>query len=143
MTEPLDPAVTRARWAAFVDRALRRARDNGISDRKIQDLSGVATSTFHRWRKGDNKGLPKLPQVRAFCAAAGADLDEAMRVLGMTSSAPSFTPEPPLPEDVRIIMRRLADPNTSEIDKQFIRMSLRMLAARLPSGADAPLEDAG
>jgi hypothetical protein len=127
---PVDPAVARARFATFVARALDNARLAGMTDREIQRKSGVATSTFHRWRTADGKGLPKLPQVRAFCAATGASIEEAMRVLGMTDDAPAPTPEPPLPRDVLIIMRRLADPNTPEAERDFIRQSLSMLAER-------------
>lgn len=137
----LDPAVARARFAVFVERALKDARARGMTDREIQRVSGVATSTFHRWRKRQGRGLPELPKVRAFCEATGASIEEAMRVLGMTDADPEPTPEAPLPRDVRTIMRRLADPNTPEIDKQFIRLSLRMLAARLPSGAEQVVED--
>jgi hypothetical protein len=140
---PVDPAVARARFADFVDRALKIARDNGMTDRKISALSGVATSTFHRWRTGEIKGLPKLPQVRAFCEAVGASVDEAMRVLGMTDLAPIPTPEPPLPRDVRIILRKLADPNASEIDKQFIRLSLQMLASRTTESRSTAEEETG
>lgn len=133
MAPPQTPAVARARFAVFVERALNRARDEGMTDRKIYQASGVASSTFHRWRLGQGRGLPELPKVRAFCLATGASVDEAMRALGMTDAAPAPTPEPPLPRDVRIIMRRLADPNTPEAERQFIRMSLQMLAERTPA----------
>jgi hypothetical protein len=132
MAGAVDPAVARANWARFVARALDSARNRGLTDREIQRVSGVATSTFHRWRVGEGRGLPKLPQVRAFVSAVGASLDEAMRVLGMTDGAAEPTPEPPLPSDVRLILRRLADPNTPETERQFIRMTLAMLAERVP-----------
>lgn len=131
---PQTPAVARAHFAVFVTRALDEARARGMTDREISRVSGVATSTFHRWRQGEAKGLPKLPQVRAFCEATGASVEEAMRVLGMTDTAPEPTPEPPLPRDVRIIMRRLGDPNTPEAERDFIRMTLQMLAARAADG---------
>jgi hypothetical protein len=123
-------AVARARFAVFVERALESARAGGMTDREIQRVSGVATSTFHRWRQQQGRGLPELTRVRAFCEATGASLEEAMRVLGMTDAAPIPTPEPPLPRDVLIIMRRLADPNTPEAEREFIRQSLAMLAER-------------
>jgi transcriptional regulator with XRE-family HTH domain len=140
-----DPAVARARFAVFVERALIDARAHGATDRSIARDSGVATSTFHRWRLGQGESLPKLPKVRAFCEATGASIDEAMRVLGMTDEGPGPTPEPPLPRDVRIIMRRLADPNTPEAERDFIRMSLQMLAARASAStrAEERARDAG
>lgn len=143
MAAPVDPAVARARFATFVERALDSARARGMTDREIQRVSGVATSTFHRWRLAQGRGLPELPKVRAFCEATGASVEEAMRVLGMTDSAPEATPEPPLPRDVRIILRRLADPNAPEDEKQFLRMSLQMLAARAAAAPPRPdIQDA-
>jgi hypothetical protein len=124
------PEVARARFANFVERALDSARARGMTDREIQRVSGVATSTFHRWRQAEGRSLPELAKVRAFCSATGASIEEAMRVLGMTDNAPEPTPEPPLPRDVRIILRRLADPNTPERERDFIRQSLSMLAER-------------
>jgi hypothetical protein len=130
MATSVDPAVARARFAVFVERALENARAAGLTDREIYRRSSVSTSTFHRWRLAEGRTLPKLPQVRAFCEATGASVEEAMRVLGMADSAPEATPEPPLPRDVRVILRRLADPNVDEREKDFIRQSLAMLAER-------------
>lgn len=129
-TPPVDPAVARARFATFVERALDDARARRLTDREIARISGVATSTFHRWRLAQGKGLPELQKVRAFCEAVDASVEDAMRALGMTDAAPQPTPELPLPQDIRIILRRLADPNAPEAQKQFIRMTLEMLAER-------------
>lgn len=126
----LTPAVARARFAVFVDRAMRDARVRGETDRSIARKSDVATSTFHRWRKAEGRGLPELDKVRRFCDATGASLDDALAALGLTGEEPQATPEPPLPRDVRIILRRLADPNTPERERDFIRQSLSMLAER-------------
>lgn len=139
----LDPAVARARFAVFVERALEGARLRGMTDREIQRVSGVATSTFHRWRQQQGRGLPELPKVRAFCEATGASVEEAMRVLGMTDAEPEPTPEPPLPRDVRIILRKLADPNTSDADRQFIRMTLQMLAERARTTRSSDIAETG
>jgi hypothetical protein len=116
-----------------------------MSDREVQRVSGVATSTFHRWRNQDAKGLPKLPQVRAFCEATGADIGEAMAALGMSSAGPSPAPEPPLPREIRVIMRRLNDPNTSDTEKDFISRSLQMLAGQVSASerAEQKARDAG
>jgi hypothetical protein len=127
---PLTPEVARARFSAWVERALEGARAQGLTDREIQRISGVSTSTFHRWRLAGIKGLPKMPQVRAFAAATGARVEDAMKALGMTDADPEPTPEPPLPRDVVTIMRRLSDPNTPESEREFIRMTLQMLAER-------------
>lgn len=132
---PVDPQVARARFATFVDRALEGARAQGLTDREVQRRSGVATSTFHRWRTAQGRGLPELSKVRAFCDATGASTEEAMRVLGMTDGGPQPTPEPPLPRDIKLILRRLADPNTPDEEVRFIRMTLQMLAERIPGEA--------
>lgn len=134
MAASVDPAVARARFAVFVDRTLENARANGMTDRKIARVSKVATSTFHRWRAGEGTALPKLDRVRAFCEATGASVDDAMKALGMTDAAPEPTPELPMPRDIVTILRRLADPNASEQEKDFFRESLAMLAARAATG---------
>lgn len=141
----LDPAVARARFAVFVDRALEHARAAGMTDREIYKTSGVASSTFHRWRTNQGRGLPELPKVRAFCEATGVSIDEAMAALGMTDSAPTPTAEPPLPREVRIIMRRLTDPTTPEVEKDFIRKSLQLLAGSIAADerAEQRTRDAG
>lgn len=139
----LDPAVARARFALFVDRALRDARARGLTDREIARRSKVATSTFHRWRQQEGRGLPELDRVRAFCDAVGASIEDAMQALGMTDDAPEPTPELPMPEDVRKILRVLADPNESEETKQFLRMSLQLLAGRAAEPRSGNREAAG
>lgn len=125
--------MARARYAAFVDRSMRRARENGLSDRKIASLSGLSTATLHRWRNAQGKELPEIEKVRRFCHAVEASLDEALQALGLTDSAPTATPEAPLPRDVQTILRRLSDPNTPETEREFIRRSLEMLADRVSS----------
>jgi transcriptional regulator with XRE-family HTH domain len=114
-----------------VERALRQAQDSGLSYRKIHERSGIATSTIHRWQTRQAKTLPTIDKVKAFAAATGASVEDAMQALGMTDSGPVPTPEPPLPDDVRKILRRLGDPNTPEAEREFIRMSLQMLANRV------------
>jgi transcriptional regulator with XRE-family HTH domain len=142
---PLDPAVARARFAVFITRALEQARANGMTDSKIQEVSGVGTSTFHRWRRGSGRDLPQIDRVRRFCAAVGASIDDALAALGMTDAAPMATPEPPLPREIRIIMRRLTDPNVAEVEKDFIRRSLQMLAGQVSASerAEQKARDAG
>lgn len=124
----------------FVDRALRDARARGLTDREIARQSKVATSTFHRWRQSEGRGLPELDRVRAFCDAVGASVEDAMQALGMTDAPAEPTPELPMPEDVRKILRALANPHESEETKQFLRMSLSLLAGR---AVESRTEDRG
>jgi hypothetical protein len=136
----IDRDVARARFAASVDRALRIAHANGLTDLEIYEISKVSTSTFHRWRTQQFKNLPTLDKVRAFFSACGADVEDALTAYGISEkAAPAPTSEPPLPEDVRIILRRLADPNVDEREKDFIRQSLSMLADR--AGTTARRDD--
>jgi transcriptional regulator with XRE-family HTH domain len=125
------PEVNRARFAAFVARTLARARDNGMRDKDITAKTGVPPSTFHRWQKGQFVTAPSLDRVRQFCEGLGVDPQGAMVALGFTPGRDDTAPEPPLPRDVRTILRRLADPNTPEPERDFIRKTLEMLSARV------------
>jgi transcriptional regulator with XRE-family HTH domain len=131
--------VALANYAAFVDRWLRRARAGTppLTDRKIYALSGVSTSTLSRWRNAQGTQLPEIEKVRAFCRVVGAPVDEALAALGLTDEPAEATPEAPLPADVQIILRRLADPNTPESEREFIRLSLQMLADRAAASGKA------
>lgn len=128
---PLPPAVARARFAQFVERALHAARDRGMTDADIQRATGVGQSTFHRWRRGAGKGLPELERVRAFCRGVGVSIDEAMAALGVRLGRDAAEPEPPMPPEIRTILRRLADPAVPDQHKIVIREMLIMIADRL------------
>lgn len=128
--QPPFPEPVRRRFARFVDRALRRASDAGISHRQIAEASGVGTSTFHRWRRGELRELPELDRVRAFCAATGASFEDAMAALGLTPARDNPEPEPALPQSIRVILRALADPNVPDRDKQMLSEFLQMAADR-------------
>jgi transcriptional regulator with XRE-family HTH domain len=119
--------VALARFAAFTKRALRDARDRGMTDQDIQRATGVAQSTFHRWQKGVGTNLPNISKVRAFCDGLDVPLRPALIALGM-DDAREPTPEPPLDPDIQRIARILRDPNVSEAEKQAIRHTIRMLS---------------
>lgn len=104
-----------------------------MTDRKIAEISGVGTSTFHRWRGAKGRELPELDRVRAFCTAVGADFGEALIALGLQPGRDNPEPEPPLPTEVRTILRALADPNKPDSEKVVIREMLLMLADRARS----------
>lgn len=122
--------LIRTRFARFVDRALQVARSRGMTDRDIQQATGIMPSTFHRWRRGELRTTPDLGKVRAFCAGIGVDVNDALTALGVTGQRDNPAPEPPMDPDLKLILRRLADPSTPEAEKVFIRESLRMLAER-------------
>jgi transcriptional regulator with XRE-family HTH domain len=118
--------VTLARFAAFIRRVLRDARERGMTDQDIQRATGVGQSTFHRWQQG-GKNMPNLGKVRAFCAGLDIPLRPALVALGVEDTREP-TPEPPLDPDLARIARILRDPNVPDAEKNAIRHTLRMLA---------------
>lgn len=99
-----------------------------MTDKDIAEATGIGPSTFHRWRRGAGKELPELEKVLAFCAGLGVPEAGALAALGLTPQRDNPEPEPPLPPEVRTILRRLADPNVPQSDKLVIREMLKMLA---------------
>lgn len=127
---PKSDDLIRVRFAHFVDRSLTSARARGMTDRDIEAATGVRSSTFHRWRRGEVRTVPGLDKVTAFCAGIGVDLADAMTALGLTGQRDNPEPEPAMDPDLRLILRQLADPNVPASEKVFIRESLAMLAER-------------
>ncbi len=123
---PLD----KVRFSRWVGSALGRARARGLTDDDIADLTGVGASTFHRWRRGEFTRAPELARIRHFCKGLGENLDDALTALGMRPGRDNPEPEPPLPREVKIILRALGDPNKPDAEKVVIREMLLMLAAR-------------
>lgn len=122
------PDVNRSRFARFVARSLASARDRGMTDKDIHAATGIPPSTFHRWQKGQFATAPDLDKVKRFCEGLGVSLTGAMTALGMAPGRDTAEPEPPLPPEIRTILRRLADPNVRESDKLVIREMLKLLA---------------
>ncbi len=127
-SDPVPPSLARKRFAAFVSRALDAARRRGMTNKDIVAATGVGESTFHRWKRGEGRELPEIDRVRAYCAGLGESTAEAMRALGMAPGRQPTEPEPPLPPEVRTILRKLADPNVSNRDKLVINEMLKLLA---------------
>lgn len=132
--------VNRQRFARFVARVLADARDRGLTDTDIAKATGVGTSTFHRWQKGQFASAPDINKVRRFCEGLGVPPGAALLALGVTEGRDDPEPEPAIDPDVRRILRMLADPSVSDEDKQGIRTVLRMLAGRARSTTRAPAE---
>jgi len=122
--------VARARWSKFVARALEAARVRGMTDKDIQQATGLQPTTWHRWKRGQTRTAPDITKVRAFCRGLGLNVDDALAALGMTGQRDNPAPEPPMDPDVLLLLRKLADPNVPVSEKEFIRESLRMLANR-------------
>lgn len=106
-----------------------------MTDKDIAQATGIGASTFHRWRRGDGRELPELEKVIAFCEGLGVSVTGAMTALGLNPAArDNPQPEPPIPPEVRKILRTLADPNVPDGDKLVLREMLKMLAERAERG---------
>lgn len=125
----LPPAVAKVRFAKFVERALTGAHERGLTDKQIAAVTGVGSSTFHRWRRGEGTELPKLEQVRRFCVGLDLDRHEALRALGVEEGRDNPAPEPVIPPEVRSILRYLARDDVPDQDKEVMRKMLLMLGA--------------
>jgi hypothetical protein len=122
--------LRRVRFAALVDRALRAAKDRGMTIDQIEKATEVGNTTFYGWRKGTWDRDPVPAKVRSFCEGLGVSVDEAYRALGWTmpSDGRRTPPEPMLEDpDVRALMRKLTDPKTSAATKELIRRTIRAL----------------
>lgn len=129
------PAVARARFARFIGRALRDARDRGMTDTDIKAATGIPPSTFHRWQTTEG-GLPRWEKVAQFCAGLDIPLTAASAALGMTDQTREAEPEPADDPDLRALGRRLRDPAVPESEKQAIRHTIRLLARSTRTEAD-------
>ncbi|WP_247677321.1 helix-turn-helix transcriptional regulator [Micromonospora sp. C41] len=121
------PAVARARFAAFVSRALREARSRGMTDTDIKAATGIPPSTFHRWQTTEG-GLPRWEKVAAFCAGLDIPTSAAAAALGISDRTREPEPEPTEDPDLRRLGRILRDPAVPESEKQAIRHTIRMLS---------------
>lgn len=132
----LAPGVARARFARFIERALRDARKRGLTDPDIYRLTGVRPSTFHRWQTLEG-GLPTIPKVDAFCDGLDIPRGAAYAALGIqeTREATPATLDP----DLSRLARILEDPAVPEEEKQAIRHTIRMLS-RAARGEREPAE---
>jgi transcriptional regulator with XRE-family HTH domain len=127
---PID--VRRQRFADWVKRAVARAKEaQGLSVPEIAKRAEIGNQTIYRWIKAEGKELPEPDRVVAFCDAIDVPPDEPFRILWPGKNDPATAPEPiPLSGDLALLMRRLHDPSVSEFEKEFIRETVRQLAAR-------------
>lgn len=131
------PAVARARFAKFVGRALRDARERAMTDKDIQRATGISPSTFHKWQSGEG-GLPKWEKVAAFCTGLDIPVSAGAAALGISDRAREPEPEPMEDPDLRRLGRLLRDPNVSEAEKLAIRHTIRMLARSTRADTEQP-----
>jgi transcriptional regulator with XRE-family HTH domain len=91
--------VNRARFARFVARVLVDAHERGMSDDDIAAATGVGSSTFHRWQKGQFTRAPSIEKVRSFCVGLGVKPRVALLALGIEEGRDDPEPEPAIPDD--------------------------------------------
>ncbi len=106
-----------------------------MTDKDIARATGVSPSTFHRWRRAEGRELPEMDKVRQFCNGLGLDVTDAAIALGFNPTArDNPSPEPPIPPEIRRILRALADPAVPDGDKLVLREMLILLAERADRG---------
>lgn len=101
-----------------------------MSKAELARRLGVDRGTVIRWES--NKSRPEDAHVvTRFAELFGLDADEALTAAGLRVAAATPTRparDVPLDPDLKVIMRRLTDPNVSEPEKNTIRATLRYLA---------------
>lgn len=124
--------VRRTRFARFVDRALRDAQARGMSTAAIEAATGVGSSTYYRWRKGEWREDPQLGHVKSFCVGLGADLGEAYRALDwQTDDRPATEPQPFNNPILHEAARLLSNPRVPPHEKAMVEEMIRVLNARM------------
>lgn len=128
-------------FAAFVRKALEDARaTRAWTGTEVSRRTGVSRQTINRWTRGDWVSDPEARRVVAFCEGLGLDAAVAFGILGWDRSTPArpAPSAPPMDPDVAALLRRLADPNVSDLEKFHIRETVRYLAHRPPLTPSIP-----
>lgn len=106
-----------------------------MNDAAIEQATGLAASTYYRWRGGQwGREWPRLQQVIDFCKGLGIPEEDAFAALGLRGERTPTAPAPLDPDMVRVL-RALADPNVPKTEKDAIRLMMRRLAAIPPEQA--------
>jgi len=105
-------------WASYLRRMTSRP---GWSVARLARESGIHRGTIFDWMAG--KGGVTISSVRAIAEALDDDPANALLAAGNVSRPGHEHLDP----DVRVILRRLADPTVSEAEKVAIRATLRYL----------------
>ncbi|MEU4772926.1 helix-turn-helix transcriptional regulator [Micromonospora sp. NPDC023644] len=117
----------RGNWATYVTRVREHV---GMTKSELARRLGVDRGTVIRWESGKSRPEDAVV-VTAFAELFDLDVDEALTAAGLRVSAtPAARPnrDAPLDPDLKVIMRRLTNPDVSEAEKTTIRATLRYLA---------------
>jgi len=115
-------------WAEYLRRMTSRP---GWSVARLARESGIHRATIFKWLAG--KGGVNVSSVRAIAAALGDHPENALRAAGNIASR-----EEELDPDLKIILRKLADPDVPGSEKAAIRAALRYLADLADKMEDRP-----
>lgn len=123
-------------WSSYVTAARESAN---MSRKELAEAVGTVYATVWRWETG--KQTPENGEVVARVAkVTGVDLNEALAAAGLRPGvdAPDrpARQDPPMDDDVRYLLRRLADPDVRAEEKRFIRATLQR-AARIMQEQEA------
>lgn len=101
----------------------------------------MSNSTIYRWIHGSGAKAPSPEQIVAFCDALDLDPAVPFRILwpGRASSSDDHRADqaPDIDPVVAAIARKLEDPNLPDSERDFLRETLRMLAARPSQTAES------
>lgn len=116
---PMSDGGNRESWADY----LRRMTDRpGWSVARLARESKIHRATIFKWMAG--KGGATVTSVRQIAEALGDEPANALRAAGNMEGVAEEGMDP----DLKLLMRRLADPDVSDAEKSAIKAALRYLA---------------
>jgi transcriptional regulator with XRE-family HTH domain len=123
----------RDRWSRYVKRALENAKtQRGWTITKVLEESDIARSTLYSWINASWKDDVLAGNVEKFCDALGQPTEDAFHILWPGKFGRRVATEPvAMDPDLELLLRKLVADDTPEMEKYFIRESLRQLANRI------------
>jgi transcriptional regulator with XRE-family HTH domain len=125
--------VRRIQFARFVRRAVDRAKETQRwTIERIAKEAKIGPATIYRWMDGEWKKSPEANAVLRFCAALGIPQEIPFGILWPEDDKVRQADTEPLSASpaIEVIMRKLADPNVSDVEKYHINETLESLASR-------------
>lgn len=116
---PMSDGGNRESWASYLRRMTERP---GWSVARLARDSGIHRATIFKWMAG--KGGATVTSVRQIAEALGDEPANALRAAGNMEGVADEAMDP----DLKLLMRRLADPDVPDSEKAAIRTALRYLA---------------
>jgi len=135
------PGQRQAAFAACVQRAVRLAKNRGMTVAQIEEATGVGNSTFYAWQKGVWTKDPRPTQVKSFFEGLGMSIEEPYRALGWAApdkdrTVDPVTSDPDVQELFDLANRKLNDPNVPALEKALIRREVRKTISAMKETLD-------